>query len=150
MENFFQSAATVEEAKKLYKQLAKKHHPDRGGDLETMKEVNRQYEECMKRLGQAEKMDQAYRDLIDFLMQFEGVEAEIIGSWVWVTGDTYGIKDQLKEKGFKWGSKKRAWYWHEGEYMRAHRKEYSLDEIRDMHESKVVKKATKRETLSLK
>lgn len=30
--------------------------------------------------------------------------------WVWVSGDTKSIKDVLKEIGFKWSSKREAWY----------------------------------------
>lgn len=149
MEFFFQSAATIEELKKMYKKLALKHHPDRGGDLETMKLVNRQYGEAMERLGESAKMDQAYRNIIDFLMAFESIEVELIGSWVWVTGETFPLKAQLKAHGFKWGSKKRAWYWYEGDYKKAHTRDYSLAEVRTMHESRVVKKAIKRETLVL-
>lgn len=36
--------ASKEEIKKAWKSMAIKHHPDRGGDLETMKKINRAYD----------------------------------------------------------------------------------------------------------
>ena len=53
------SGLTVEQIKIKYKQLAMKHHPDLGGDLETMKILNNAYEEALKRCnGQTTKDDQ--------------------------------------------------------------------------------------------
>lgn len=37
---FFKNVRTLEELKKEYRTLAMKHHPDRGGDLETMQAIN--------------------------------------------------------------------------------------------------------------
>lgn len=41
----------------------------------------------------------------------KGVEFEVIGSWVWATGDTKPVKDSLKAAGFHFSAKKSAWYW---------------------------------------
>jgi hypothetical protein len=38
------------------------------------------------------------------------VKMERIGDWVWVSGDTRPIKEELKTLGFFWGNKKKAWY----------------------------------------
>ena len=40
----FENITTIEEAKKLYRELAKQHHPDKGGDVEIMKQVNNEYD----------------------------------------------------------------------------------------------------------
>lgn len=42
---YFTNCKTIEEAKKLYRRLAMENHPDRGGDLDTMKAVNAEYDE---------------------------------------------------------------------------------------------------------
>ena len=41
---FFKNIKTLEELKKAYRDLALKHHPDRGGDVETMKAINNEYD----------------------------------------------------------------------------------------------------------
>lgn len=44
MEKYFYDCKTQEEAKKKYRELAKKLHPDLGGSNELMQELTRQYE----------------------------------------------------------------------------------------------------------
>lgn len=41
--DYFSNIGTKEERKKLYYSLSKIHHPDKGGDLKIMQEINRQY-----------------------------------------------------------------------------------------------------------
>lgn len=45
---FADCPATTDGMKKAYHELCKKHHPDKGGDLRTMQEINRQYQEWVK------------------------------------------------------------------------------------------------------
>ena len=42
------SFASLEMIRKAYRRLALKHHPDRGGDEQRMKEINEAYEYLMK------------------------------------------------------------------------------------------------------
>ncbi|RME74000.1 MAG: hypothetical protein D6785_16370 [Planctomycetota bacterium] len=44
--------ANWDDIKKQYRALSKKYHPDNGGNEETMKEVNQEYEELKKRFNQ--------------------------------------------------------------------------------------------------
>ncbi len=37
---YFSNCNTVDEIKARFKELARKHHPDLGGDTETMKQIN--------------------------------------------------------------------------------------------------------------
>lgn len=53
MKNFYRvlglgNCAPMAEVKKAYRALALKHHPDRGGDQEVMKEINEAYEVLMR------------------------------------------------------------------------------------------------------
>lgn len=156
---FFHSVTTKEEAKKLYKKLAFNNHPDRGGDTATMQQINAEYDKLNemfakgKVFGSSEKSETAdfdhaaasetYRNIIENLINFDGLDIEIIGTWVWVTGNTYAAKDKLKEMGFKWANQKKAWYWHEGDYKKTSKKSYSMDEIKLMHDVRTVKKQAK-------
>lgn len=125
--NFFANCQTVADAKKLYKELAFKFHPDMSGDTATMQEINRQYEAVLKRLdgetttdseGQTHtykynpETEQNLITIIDQLLslQMPSVDIYLIGLWVWVDGDTKPHKEALKELGCKWHSKRQCWY----------------------------------------
>ncbi len=43
-DGYFKDCKTVKDAEVLYRQLMMKHHPDRGGDEETAKIINEQYD----------------------------------------------------------------------------------------------------------
>lgn len=135
---FFQSVTNLEELKKQYKKLAKKHHPDMGGTEKDFIALKDEYDQLFKELNKTEELNDTYRNIIDALINFD-IELEIIGTWVWVQGNTFSIKDKLKELGFKWAGKKKAWYWYEGEYKKHSKKDFTLDEIRTMHDSKKIK-----------
>jgi curved DNA-binding protein CbpA len=142
--NFFQSVTNLEELKKQYRKLALKHHPDKGGNEKDFIQLKKEYDQLFEKLNKTEETSNAYKNIIDSLINFD-IDLEIIGTWVWVSGpNTFAIKDQLKELGFKWAGKKKAWYWHEGEYKAMHKKNFSLDEIRTMHEVKKIKTNSKK------
>ena len=46
--DFFKDCTSLDEVKKLYKELALKHHPDRGGETATMQQINAEYESILK------------------------------------------------------------------------------------------------------
>jgi len=43
--------------------------------------------------------------IINLILHFENITIELVGSWVYVSGNTKKIKEKLKEMGFKWESK---------------------------------------------
>ncbi len=61
----------------------------------------------------------------------------MIGSWIWVSGDTKEIKEKLKELGFKWASKKKMWYY--GEMKAKMLIQNQLDEIKAKYGSETLK-----------
>ena len=139
---------TLEELKKQYRELAQKHHPDSGGDIEIMKVINCEYDLLFPKLkdihqtkdgttytakqSNTETANQ-FKDLISELMKMDDIIIEVIGCFVWVTGNTKPYKEKLKELKFKWHSKKFAWYSKPEDYKRRSRKDYDLDEIRSMY-----------------
>jgi hypothetical protein len=52
-------------------------------------------------------------NLMEILQDKKGITAEIVGSWLWVYGDTYAIKEELKTMGFSWSKGKKKWYFTE-------------------------------------
>ena len=154
---YFAECQTLEEAKALYKKLARENHPDMGGDLRTMQEINAEFAryqaegaktEARTRQQQAHAEDRKsaadYHDLdevgeqirtmIEFALNLEGVEIELMGLWVWLTGNTKAHKEAIKEnQGWKWAKHKEAWFFAGVPSFNRHEK--TLDEIRNLHGS---------------
>lgn len=144
---YFEKVATIDELKKAYRKLAFKHHPDKGGDEATMKAVNAEYEQLFKELniagttGESKyNLNDGFREMIDKIINLDGLEIEICGLWVWVSGNTREHKDALKEAGFYWASKKKMWYWRPEEAkIRRSTGIKDMDYIRTMYGSETVK-----------
>ena len=131
----------------MFRQLAQKLHPDHGGNQADFVALVEQFQNFQSftwnNAGQA-KWGTDYKPK-DFTLSKEAMErlyqvirypdlvTEIIGTWVWVTGETRKYKDQLKELNFKWSPKKLAWNYHSEPWRKAYRYNYSMDEIRNMH-----------------
>lgn len=151
---WFNNPRTLEELKKQYKHLALKHHPDLGGSTADMQEINREYDILFERLknvktnanGQAYTTKESttetpdeFKDIINRLINLHGINIEICGSWLWITGDTRPHKEVLKSLHFRWSRSKSAWYYHTEGYKKSSNRSYSLDEIRDFYGSSKVK-----------
>lgn len=52
---FFKNVETVEELYSQYKKLAMQYHPDHGGSTEDMQQINAEYDELKKRVGNTHK-----------------------------------------------------------------------------------------------
>ncbi len=140
---------TLEDLKKQYYRLAKIYHPDAGGTNEQMKALNSEYEMLFDKLSRGGdltedeinleyQINEVYKDVINQIIQYPGLEIEIIGTWIWVSGNTYPIRTILKEIGFKFASKKKRWYWHAGEFRKKSKTDLSIEEIRNLYGSQKV------------
>jgi len=155
--NYFVGCQTQDEFKQRYKELAKKNHPDLGGCSEDMKAINEEYEkgfrENYKKSGTEYegmdvedllKEDRELREKLYAILGIEGIEIELCGTWLWLTGNTREVRDVLKRNDFKWARKKSAWYFHTGAYSKRGKKRFTLDEIRVMHGSANIKTNTRK------
>jgi len=135
---YFNNPKTLEELKKQYRELVFKHHPDKGGDTETMKIINYEYDELFKILKDVHQNKDgepytARQSSNETAEHFKHIISEIIGCFVWVTGNTKPYKSKLSELKFKWHSKKIAWYLKPDTYKKRSHKDYDLDTIRGMY-----------------
>ena len=147
--NEFKGVEGINEAKKIYKNLAKKLHPDVGGDEESFKLLNAIYNDLIEHkiyFSNDIKIDVELEKIISLILHFENITIELVGSWVWVSGDTREIKDKLKEIGFKWASKKKMWFY--GEMKGRNPKEKSMEEIKSKYGSETLKSNEKKQIAS--
>lgn len=155
---WFTAVSSVEELRSQYKALALKNHPDVGGSVKAMQEINAEYDTLFARLKEERKEseeshtydkneeDKVFRAVLNQIISYN-MTIEIIGSWIWCF-DSYSCKDKLKKLGFKYAPKKKAWCWHFGDYIRYHKSEVSLDEIRSKYGSQKVKSQSKQYSLN--
>ena len=115
---------TLQDVKSMYKKLVYQYHPDRqGGDLESMKIINNEYElafEYIKKnpINETEKkssfyanVNDGFREILEKIIFIPKISIEIRGSWLWVGGETKPIKNIFKNAGFKWSPNNLEWYW---------------------------------------
>lgn len=165
MMRYFEECKTCEDVKQIYKKMARDLHPDCNPGKDTtaeFQEMSRQYEEAYNRLKnvhqnangetyQKETQQTAteYADLINQLLHIPGLMIELCGSWLWITGNTRAAKEELKALGFRFSSKKQAWYFHSEPYRKHGKSEKSMDDIRNMYGSeRYATKTEERESLT--
>ena len=142
---YFTNCKTAEELKKEYRTLAKKLHPDLGGDTEEFKIMQNEFEAMWERLKnvhtnskgetytkETTETPKEFIHITDVLTKLNRIEVEICGSWIWVSGNTKEHKEVLKSLKFRYANKKQAWYFHTEPYKKKSKRELTLDEIRDM------------------
>ena len=158
---YFNNINTLEELRKQYKELLKKFHPDNpNGSTEATQEINAEYDKLFQILkdkhdsktagGQDKKSsyedmkwdfaeDERLREVLSKIITFTGINIEIIGNWIWIDGDTYSYKDEVKAMGFKWAREKKKWYYHTETFRKRSHKKLSIDDIRNYYGSTEVK-----------
>ena len=166
---YFKDVNTLEELRRQYRDLLKKYHPDNAnGSTEATKQINAEYEKLFNVLkdrhesnaaGNMDRQnantsdynqnmydwenDKALREALQQIINFDGIEIEIANQWIWVSGNTYSYKNELKEIGFKWASQKKQWYFHTDIFRKKSRKTLSMDDIRSYYGSTKIQTDTK-------
>ncbi|MCK5293068.1 MAG: hypothetical protein KAJ49_00325 [Arcobacteraceae bacterium] len=141
----FSDVTGLNEAKKVFKKLARLLHPDIGGDEESFKILKNVYDDIVEHkiyFSTDAKFDIELEKIISQILHFEDIIIEVVGSWIWLSGETKIIKDTLKNIGFKWASKKKMWYY--GEMKGRSHKEKSLDEIKGKYGCETVRTKQKK------
>lgn len=139
---YFSNARNLEDVKRLFKQYARELHPDNGGDAEEFKNMMSDYRAAFNRAKEGLPPEQAaavetpeeFADVINAVINLDGVNIEICGAWVWISGNTYPVKDTLKAAGYRFASRKKMWYYH-ADGWRKHGKTCDMDKIRELHGS---------------
>ena len=135
-------ASNIEELKRVYKKLAKKYHPDLGGSEEDFKKLNSFYQELLSKNQFDFNIDLEIENVISEILHFD-LLVEIVGSWIWISGDTKPVKEDLKKANFKWNNKRKKWYWTNQEKRRRSNSKEDFETLKDKYGCKVVKNKQK-------
>jgi hypothetical protein len=157
---YFNNCQTIEEVKKRYRDLAKENHPDRGGDTATMQQINAEYPRAIAAAAAGKGMtaeetenaildSEAYQEAINKIINLQGIKIEVVGCWLWVTGETKQHKDVLKAEPAKfiWAKKAddfSAWFFRTSEYKTRNKQKHTLDSIRAKYGSQTISAASYR------
>ena len=140
----------LDDLKKQYYKLAKQYHPDAGGTKEQFQQLQNEYDSNFNTIlkgGTLNKeqqqneivIDKAIRDIIDNLINLEGITIEVIGKWLWVGGNTYPVHTILKGAGLQFIKKAGTPYWVYKGIETTSRGKMTLEQIRKAHGSQIVK-----------
>lgn len=134
----------IDQLKKEYFKLAKKYHPDAGGTKEQFQMLQAEYENLLKKLLSGSKLsseqqnneiilDEALRKAIDAIIGLPNISIELVGKWIWISGNTYPLRNELKSAGFMFAPKKKMWYYKGTES--SGRGDLSMEEIKSKYGS---------------
>lgn len=160
---YFKGTNTLEDLRKQYKELLKKFHPDNpGGSTEATKEINAEYTELFNLLKNRHdsgkfnrentasqntsyedmkynfEEDAMLREMLNTVIHISDITIEIIGQWIWISGNTYPHRKELKEMGFRFAGKQKSWYWHSETFRKRSNKVLSMSEKRNRYGSTAV------------
>jgi hypothetical protein len=152
----FNNIKNLEELRKIYRDLLKKNHPDNGGNVEIMQEINAEYDRMFKILKHTAgttataddtetdftaETDARIREILSKLIMYD-LTIEVVGSWVWVSGNTYAYREQIKDAGLKWSKARKMWYYAPTDHKRHRGSKDSFEEIKSKYGSQKVKTST--------
>lgn len=137
---------TIEHLRAAFHKLCLEMHPDKeGGDHDAFVAMKREYDRQAGMLAAGELRqateknreprftsdgESALADMLWRLLKVAGIEVEICGSWIWISGDTYRNRERLKTFGLQWSKKKKSWYWSPYLGQKRRKGRYTMKQIR--------------------
>lgn len=150
---YFKSCKTIEDVKKTFKELAKKLHPDAGGNAEQFKAMMNEYRDAFNRLKnvhtsaagdtyekETTETPEQFADAINAVVNFD-IDIELVGSWIWLSGNTYLYKDEIKAAGYFWSSKHKKWYYNGDDKKSKKHSKLKYDDLKTIYGAEMIKKA---------
>ncbi len=112
----------LDKLKKEYIKLANKYHPDKGGTTAQFQELEAEYRKYRDALIKGSslnveqketeiQLDEALMQAVNAIASLDSINIELVGKWLWVSGNTYPIRTELKAAGFSFAPKKKMWYY---------------------------------------
>ncbi|MDR6548477.1 hypothetical protein J2810_004567 [Chryseobacterium rhizosphaerae] len=142
MQNYFSDCKTIDEAKNLFRKLCMTMHPDKGGNASEFIKMYDQFKKFRPTDSKENPEDfnaEKFYNIIQHFSSFEGLNISFVGSFIWIEGNTYQHKDELKKiiltdfNPIRYAKKKQAWYFSPTDYQKKSGKTTDLDEIKSKY-----------------
>jgi curved DNA-binding protein CbpA len=166
LNGFFDGIDDLKTLRSVYRKLVMQYHPDKHPDAnekkirelnEIMSLLNSEYErlsEIFIRQGKFESKNEhptdeekkteqdlsvVYKEVLNRLVKYSLIQIELVGNWIWISGNTYPIRNELKVSGFMFAPVKKMWYWRPEEYKSYGKHESTnMDKIRRKYGSETI------------
>ena len=145
--NFFFNCKTTDSVRVRYDELARVFKPaNKGKSNEMISIINDQYDKLIKVLDAPKPVEavQEKATVSEKIRELQekidpsGLHLEICGTWLWITGKTYQVKETLKELGFRYSSNKLSWYYRQEEHRSPNQEPIPLEMIREKYVTSAV------------
>lgn len=111
---FFKTCKTLTQVINLYINMIRSLNIyNKSNSKEIRKQIDEDFHQTLLERFDIDEIDNDYVDYGEIIDKISDIDVSIekCGHWLWVTGDTYAYRQLLKEIGFRYSYKKRAWYW---------------------------------------
>ena len=136
----------LDDLKKQFYILSKELHPDTSGreSKDEFQSLLNEYHELTnsfltsgnftkEQIEREVEVDEAYLKVIKELISIPDITVEVIGSWIWVSGNTFPIRETLKKLTFHFAPVKKMWYINTTGIKTKKGKELNIDQIRSKY-----------------
>ncbi len=156
--SFFSGLTNLKDVRDMYKELCFRHHPDVSGydSTEIMKQINIEYQRASEALAANEKFtdselafNKLFQEKINALINIRNITIELIGNWLWITGETKENKELLKSLEFSYAPIKKAWFFKSYSYKKKNGEQSNFDQMRFMFGSKIINNNTDNKTTNI-
>ena len=140
MNTYFTSAKTYDDAKAMFRKYCLELHPDTGGNKESFIAMYQEYEKLLKsghfhcskeETEKEETFTSYYSDILGRVITLADIHIEIIGTWIWISGNTFEKREYLKGLGFMFSGSKKSWFFNGSNKKHRTFKNYSLNDLRN-------------------
>jgi hypothetical protein len=144
---FFLNCRTSEEIRNRYDTLSRVFNLSNSKEPdEMMKTINSEYDKLMMVLDDPKPVDAVKEKatVSEKIKELQekidpaGLHLEICGTWLWVTGKTYQVKDTLKDLGFRYSANKLSWYYRQEDHRSGNQEPIPIEMIRGKYGASIV------------
>lgn len=147
---YFRNVKTIEDLKKAYRKYAMELHPDHGGNEAEFVAMDDEYNKILDLMKKGKwtvsneddadtttaeeiKIAEEFRNAVKAVLHCDGVIIDMVGCWLWLSGNTYQHRATISAAGYHWSKSHKMWFFN-GSATKSHRNSHKeFSEITDKY-----------------